>query len=323
MRGHLQSKYGHTCCSNKINQGLHIAVNNEDLKWVKTFLVCPKLNVNVHNKDGWTVLNLATKRGLKEIVEFLLRDLRIDVNRANTGQRQNAILLASENGHVDILKILVFHPQTFVNQIDLRGRTALSVATETEKRFIIYKLLLRCPKTSVSGEFIESIKNLPKLFRHEMEHLINRRAELIELSATCCLNAKQGLNHAAWVGDFRAIRGLLECPGMESNINTIDKKGRTPLYIASMVGQLQNVKVLLNNRNVNLNIGAKLDGSTAFSIASEKAHFEIMYQLISHGKSDYDKGWCSDNWAHSTHCGKKHEQSQVASAPVTASEIGK
>ena len=103
---------------------------------------------------------------------------------------------------------------------------------------------------------------------------------------------------AAWIGDFKAIRGLLECPDSALEVNAVDNKGRTPLYIASMMGHLEAVEVLVSNKNVTAEIGRFLDGYTAFSVSSENAHFNVMRSLIQNGQSDMAKGWCTDEWVH-------------------------
>ena len=55
------------------------------------------------------------------------------------------------------------------------------------------------------------------------------------------------------------------------------------------------IEVLLNNHHIDPNKEVILDGGTAFSIASEKSHFNVMRALVN-GKSDKTKGWCNDNW---------------------------
>lgn len=314
LRGTLQIKWGHTCCSNEINRGLHIAVSNGDLKWINTFLICTKLDINVRNKDGFTPLNLATEKGLTEIVEVLLLDRRTDVNIQSTWERKDAIMIASENRHKDILEMLLHHTQTFVNQKSAKGQTPLALAiqkyTATKARiyYRIIKLLLRCPKT------IFSTRMIPEgymILRQELEPILDMRSILIKMRSTCCINVREDLLNAAWLGDFRAIRGLLECPGTEININSVDTKGRTPLYIAALMGHLQAVVVLTSNININVNIGILFDGSTALSIASEKAHFDIMRQLIGH--SNANEGWNRDNWA------KYAPQQKLIDSPIQPS----
>ena len=328
MRGTLQIKGGHTCCSNEINRGLHIAVSNWDLLWINTFLVCPKLDINVRNKDGFTPLILATQKGLTDMVEVLLLDLRTDVNIQSTWQRKDAMMVASENRHKNILKMLLLHSQTFVNQKDTRGQTALAVALNsymyTNKRiyFRIAKLHLRCPKTNFSIEINENLEAMRYDDRYLLKQLLDLRSNLIDMRATCCLKVKQEIFTATWKGDFRAIRGLLQCPGTETNINSVDDKGRTPLYIAAMMGHLQAVIVLISNVNIDVNLGVSIDGSTALSIASEKSHLEIMRQLIVNGNSKENKGWNSDNWTQYAVDGRLSYTSATSSPAITPTETG-
>ena len=302
-RGTLQITKGHTCCSETINRGLHRAVRSKDLTWIKRFLICPGIDINVGNNDGYTPLNLATEKGLTEMVKIFLNDQRIDVNKPNTRGNQNVLLIASEGGHVAILRLLLLHPQTFVNMEDTNGATALSVAIQkygtdswfnteygSRKYFRILKLLLKCPKLEVpDGNFEVLDEVFPEL--NEI------RSVARDVKQSCCLQTKENLLNAAWVGDFRAIRGLLHCPDSESNANIADEKGRTPLYIASMMGHQQAVNVLLSSEHTDVNINERVVGGTAFSIASEKSHFKVMRVLTENGQSDGNKGWCRDNWA--------------------------
>ena len=50
------------------------------------------------------------------------------MNKNNTGKKQSAIIVASEGDHVEIMKLLLHHDQTFVNQKNAIGQSALSVA---------------------------------------------------------------------------------------------------------------------------------------------------------------------------------------------------
>ena len=311
-RGTLQMTKGHTCCSKSVNRGLHTAVRNADLKWMETFLVCPDIKINVHNKDGQTPLNLAVMRGVDNLVQLFLFDQRIDVNKPNTGGKQNALLIASEMGHTNILKLILRHNQTFVNQHNANKETALQMALKKyekegqRKYFRIIKLLLRCPKT----ELIDQTYN-----GTEIDQALELRALSMLFIPTCCLHVNESLLGSAWAGDFRAIRGLLQCPGSEWNVNMADNKGRTLLYIAAMMGHLEAVEVLLQNPDVDVNIGRRYNGGTAFSIASEKSHFDVMEALIIDEKSIKSKGWCSDQWT--KRCKKIEEFAVVTVAPAT------
>ena len=86
------------------------------------------------------------------------------------------------------------------------------------------------------------------------------------------------------------------CP--DADINTVDVKGRTPLFLASWLGYTKVVEALLNNKKIDVNKGNFVDGNTPFSIASIKGHFAVMEKLINHNKIQEGKGWSIDNWAH-------------------------
>ena len=57
------------------------------------------------------------------------------------------------------------------------------------------------------------------------------------------------------------------------------------------------IEILLNDKNIDVNIGIFIDGSTPFSIASKKGHKEIMEKLINHVNIKEGKGWAIDSWA--------------------------
>ena len=217
-RGDLQIEKGHTCCSATINRGLHVAVENDDLPWIEKFIVCPGLELNIRNKGGYTPLNLATESGWKKMVEIFLKDQRIDVNKPNTGMKDSSLIIATKKGHVDILILLLHHNQTFVNQQNDMGQSALSIAVSKyaakphpQKYFRIVKLLIMCPKTDVSNKTFPKKDVAPFTITHMME-IVNIRSFSINLTSTCCSKVYESLLGAAWVGDFRAIRGLLTCP---------------------------------------------------------------------------------------------------------------
>ena len=301
-KGSLMKEKGHSCCSDSINRGLLMAVEDGHLTWVKTFLRCPQIKINVRTQHGVTPLLKAaardygvipqqiavSKEANNEIVKLLLSNPEIDVNKYNSMNGKTALIVASEEGKSDIVKMLLLNAQINVEISDIHGRTALWKAANNGYLMAV-KLLLRCPKTKV--DHIESKYD-------DIKKAIDMHAYLLKVGGTCCLNVADGLLQAATEGYYREIRGLLLCP--DSNCNVIDKRGRTPLYLASLRDHNMSVQVLLEDGNIDTEIGKTLDGGTPFSIASEKGHFKVMEQLITHGNdvhvSNLNKGWCSDNW---------------------------
>ena len=149
----------------------------------------------------------------------------------------------------------------------------------------MYELLLRCRKTKIPNNLLK----------------ISNQSTILAKGPTCCINVGALLLAASTENNFRGILGLLQCPN--TDINAENKRGMTSIYLASLKGHLEAVKVLVNNSGLEVNKGMVKDGSTPFSIASEKGHFLIMKTFIRHKNTDLSAGWCKDNWAyHSTLC---------------------
>ena len=311
-------KSGHTCCSDSVNDGLQIAAKEGHLSMVKAFLRCRQVDLNDGHKYGITPLYMATKNNKAEVVKVLLDDPRTDVNRVVNSE--NALIKASENGNIlileyllkhsnidvnqinnqnrktslivgaelgfhDVVELLVGHPQTFVNLLDSHSESALQKAVDGDYRDV-YELLIRCRKTKLPHNLLKNIGN---------------QSAILAKGPTCCINVSALLLDASIENNFRGILGLLQCPNID--INAENKRGMTSIYLASLKGHLEAVKVLVNNSGLEINKGTVKDGSTPFSIASEKGHFLIMKILIGDKNIDSSAGWCKDNWAHhSTLC---------------------
>ena len=109
--------------------------------------------------------------------------------------------------------------------------------------------------------------------------------------------------------------GRTLCP--DSNINIWDSKGRTPLYFASLLNHVGVLEVLLRNIYIDPNRIIIWNEGTAFSVASEKSHFQIMGLLVDWNLLDdvetlVDLGWCVDSWTTDLSKCRKTEQSTPA-----------
>ncbi len=61
-----------------------------------------------------TALMCASRKGRKEIVEMLLQDKRIEINKQNK-EGNTALMLASEEGHKEIVEILLQDKRIEIN----------------------------------------------------------------------------------------------------------------------------------------------------------------------------------------------------------------
>jgi ankyrin repeat protein len=101
------------------------AIIEGNLKRVKHFLSY-KTNINPLTNNGESALIMASWKGHKEIVEFLL------INGANVNHSNNfggtALIYASRWGHIQIVEILLEYGAN-INQINNEGESALMHAT--------------------------------------------------------------------------------------------------------------------------------------------------------------------------------------------------
>ena len=350
LRGINTIKNGQTCCSDKVNDGLQKAAEDGDYTMTKAFLQCHQVDLNQGYMYGMTPLFLASRKNHVNVVQLLLDDARtdvnkvvnsgnalweateigntnivkllikhpqIDINQHNKRNKKTPLIISSERGHTDIVWLLLCHNQIDVNKKDSFGDSALQTASWRAHLGIV-KLLLRCSETQVSDEYTKQLEE--EGGKKEIIEAIDWWSTLSQMSATCCLNVKEDLIKAANYGDFRAIRGLLLCP--ESDINIVDSRGHTPLYLSAWKGHIKAVEVLLANSKIDVNRGATANGQTAFSIASQKGHFEIMQILIRDNRTNANVGWCESKWARYKQICKPINRVTTSTAPTTISKMG-
>ena len=152
-RTYLRLK-GHTCCSDDINEGLHIAAEAGNLGWVEIFLKCPQIDINKGNKYGLTPLYILAKESNRsvecsspptsyilatytrmhdpchsKVMEIVLKDPFIDIN--HEVNFKTALMIVAELGFENALSQLLNHSEVVVNlQNAGDGKTALILAAE-------------------------------------------------------------------------------------------------------------------------------------------------------------------------------------------------
>ncbi len=88
-------------------------------------LVQKRADIRICNHEGWTPLHLAVYNGHARFVTWLLSQEGVDPS-ATTGQGNNCLHLAAQQGHVGLVELL--HDGMDVNAKNAEGRTALYLA---------------------------------------------------------------------------------------------------------------------------------------------------------------------------------------------------
>lgn len=210
-------------------------------------------NTRSKKKRGGDVnsdLATASQRGNLLIVQALLKDNLFGVDDINEyAENSNdqiigtPLYLASENGHLDVVKELITH-RAYINKGTDYGATPLLAA-------------------SVNGHV--NVVNV----------LLDNRA-LIDQAENNAGNTP--LHGASWYGYVDVVRALVE-DGADVTIG--DKNGDTPLHIASAEGFLDVVKALYQG-GANIN-QRNNDQDTPVSTAAHNGRLEVVRYLMEMG----------------------------------------
>ena len=111
----------------------------------------PSVDINKRNSDSLSPLMTASRLGYTAIVQRLLALTTppkvIDVNQTGGATQWTALLLAASEGHMDVLRALLAHPDIDVNKRNADGHTALMMACTGKAEAL--KLLASDPRVDL------------------------------------------------------------------------------------------------------------------------------------------------------------------------------
>lgn len=243
-------------------------------------------DVNQYSQRDSVALFDAVDNGVAETVELLLAHKELDVNTIHPRRfNRTALMLAAQNGNLQIFDALLNRPGAKLDKKDLDGNTALSLATIAGQYEIVATLLehkgIDVNSQNSHGSTALILAAAAKGGRKENEAKISI-AELLliegangsikdyEGGGTAILRAvdsgneamvklfldykadikirddlDRGLLHSAAIDGYEGIVRLLLEKGL--NVNAHDQNGKTPLHDASRDGNYKVAKVLLDS----------------------------------------------------------------------------
>jgi ankyrin repeat protein len=190
-----------------------------------------------------TALTAASENGHKEVVQLLLDNKDIDVNKPEYMLGRIALMLASLNGHKEIVQLLLQHKYINVNQLSTEGWTALMWASEKGRKEIVQLLL---DQKDINVNIHDPIG----------------RTALFEASSN---------------GHKEIVQLLLEHKDIQ-NVNQLTIWGWTALLWASQKEYTEVVQLLLQHRYIDVNQQGKT-GRTALHEAAVCGHKKIVRLL--------------------------------------------
>ncbi|KAI2500615.1 serine/threonine kinase [Fragilaria crotonensis] len=238
-------------------------------------------NVNAQgDSDGATALYMASQNGHLEVVRELLQHDDVDVNLQRTDDGTTALFIASQDGHLEVVRALLQHDNVDVNlQCPDDGSTALYIASQEGHLEVVRELLQR-DNVEVN---LQRTSGSTALIMASQEGHVEVVHELlqhdnVDVTLQRTDDGATALYIASYCGHLEVVRELLQHDKVDVNLQCPDI-GATALYIASQEGHLEVVRELLQRDNVEVNL-QRTSGSTALIMASHNGHLEVVRNLL-------------------------------------------
>ena len=212
---------------------------------VSELLSKPGIDVNLAQQGGATPLFMATQQGCVEVVRLLLGARGVNVNLA-TSEGATPLYIAARYGLLEVAKLLLGKPEINVNLVTLTEGTApLSIAAQKGEEAMVELLL------GVRGIGIDMQK---------------------DDGATALFMAAQQ--------NFPRIVEKLAWRG--ADVNLAKNGGMTPLCVATLLGNIEVVKTLLQVSGIQVNL-ASYNGTMPVGIAAQWGQKEVVRWLLRKG----------------------------------------
>lgn len=291
--------------------------DREDL--VRFLLDIGKIDVNALGKGGKSAFVLAIERNHMGILDAIIQNTSFNVNAEVEGR--DALSFAAEKGNVEVLQHLLQLGITTLDKKDKGGRNALSWAAAGSSVDAVVLLLSmhilnlntrdkngRAPLSwaaySGSDDVLELLVKLPNIELNCQDNrgqsplciaaMNNRLMTVILLLETGKIDVnlpdekgKTGLTWAAERGHENTADILLGAPKVDVEYRT-NLKQRTPLFIASIKGRHEVVKMLLEISQIDVN-AQDINGQTSLSAAAIRGHESVVSLLLARSDIDVEK----------------------------------
>ncbi|XP_060553271.1 serine/threonine-protein phosphatase 6 regulatory ankyrin repeat subunit C-like isoform X2 [Ruditapes philippinarum] len=201
--------------------------------------------VNRQAKNGWSPLLVASEQGHLEVAKILLNHhARVDVFDEAHGKA--ALHLAAENGHDQVADMLLWN-KAYVNAKSKSGITPLHLAAQNGYNTLV-RLLIQTHKASIDA---------------------------------LSLAKKTPLHMAAQYGRLEVCNTLLK---FNADANAVDEHVQTPLHLAAENDHSDVVKLFLKHRPELVTM-ANTNGMTIAHIAAAKGSVCVIKELMKFNKS--------------------------------------
>lgn len=223
--------------------------------------------------------------GNEDTLKVLLdNNLVQDINETHNGNKQNGLIIACINGHVNIANLILNASKKIdINAQDNSGHTALSYASyfNNIRPLSVNKELVSAIISNMTIDDIKTYNNLKHnngfpliVFSVQNEEIMQLFIEAgfdINLQTLKC--GKNSLMYACGYNHVESVKVLLDSG---ANINAVSKEGATALMYASKNGHVECVKLLLSaHPPPDITIKSFKFNDTALTISKQYGHVYI------------------------------------------------
>jgi ankyrin repeat protein/thymidine kinase len=286
---------------------------HEDI--VKVFLQDNRINLRLKRIDGKTALDFARDKNYPNLVELITKKIteeNLNENEQSYDQKNqsdpiNEFFKSAVNGDLTSFSKILKDNKHFLNIKDDEGFSALHLAIFRNRIEIVKSYLdagghhspldkegftpvlfaITLKKTEIIEMLLYAgadpnfrivgknplIHNAAWYGCEKIVNLLLRFGANPNLKGECNTVA---LHHAAMQGHLGIVIALL---GAKADPNVQDYAGYTPLHKAVINGHENIIRILLNNKNININL-KDFDGRTALDIARKKNNSPILNLLL-------------------------------------------
>ncbi|XP_071094926.1 ankyrin repeat domain-containing protein 17-like [Haliotis cracherodii] len=223
------------------------------MEMVKYVLSLSKVHINRRGQHGWTSVMVAARLGNREMLDFLISK---GSNVSLTANEDTNILHAAcIGGHLEMVKYVVSQDFVDINSRRWNGKTALMISAQWAHREVFYFILRRGGGKQFSPE-----RYIPdKPCDQEGRSMDNQ------------------LHDACWEGNLNMVRRILS--EAQLDVNSRDRRERTPVMAAACAGHKDVVKLLINTgSNVSL---VEDHGYNLLHIATCIGHVAMVKYILS------------------------------------------
>ena len=249
-----------------------------------------------------TIVHIASRYNLDlALVSILSQSANVDLK---DGAGRTPLALAAENGHEQVVNLLLERNDVEADSKDKNGRSPLSYAAMYGHEKVV-KLLLERNDVEADSKDKNGRSPLSYAAMYGHEKVVKLLLEPNDVDPNSRdEDQRSPLSYAAMSGHEKIVELLLKRNDVEVDSRDL-RLGRSPLSWASGFGHEAIVEILLERNDVDAN-SVDTQGMTPLSWASRFGDGEIVRLLIERGNADVNskdhKGrtpmWYADHWGH-------------------------